>query len=388
MQWVNTYFAIFNKTDGSLIAGPVAANTLWTGFGGGCETNDDGDPIVTYDKLANRWVISQFSVSTTPYMECVAVSVTPDATGSWYRYSFEYSYFDDYPKMGVWPDAYYETFNMFDGNNFVGADACAYNRTAMLSGQPATQICFQQTSSVGSLLPSDVDGTTLPPAGSPNYMLDYGANSLDLYQFHVDFNNPSNSTFTGPTVINVAAFTPLCNGATDCVPQPLTDNKLDSLADRLMYRLAYRNFGSHESLVVNHSVAVNGSGGVRWYEIQSPGNKPVVAQQGTYAPDSNYRWMGSIAMDQSATSRSATASPAARSIPPSPLPDGCPPIHRRARIRDVGHGRHRLANPQPHPLGRLQLHVGRSHRRLHLLVHPGVHPHQRRLQLEHPHREL
>ena len=298
VQWVNTYFAVFDKTDGSLIAGPVAANTLWTGFGGGCEFNDDGDPIVTYDKLANRWVMSQFSVSTSPYMECVAVSVTADATGSWYRYSFEYSYFDDYPKMGVWPDAYYETLNMFDGNNFVGADACAYNRSAMLSGQAATQICFQQTSSVGSLLPADVDGTTYPPAGSPNYMLAYGANSLDLYQFHVDFNNPSNSTFTGPTVINVAAFTPLCNGGSDCVPQPTTDNKLDSLADRLMYRLAYRNFGSHESLVVNHSVAVSGGGGVRWYEIQSPGNNPVVAQQGTYAPDSNYRWMGSIAMDK------------------------------------------------------------------------------------------
>ena len=122
---------------------------LWTGFGGGCETNNDGDPIVLYDKLANRWVMSQFSVSTTPYLQCVAVSVTPDATGSWYRYSFQYTYFDDYPKMGVWPDAYYETFNMFDGDNFVGADACAYNRTAMLNGQPATQICFQQTSSVG-----------------------------------------------------------------------------------------------------------------------------------------------------------------------------------------------------------------------------------------------
>ena len=114
--------------------------------------------------------------------------------------------------MGVWPDAYYETFNMFDGNTFMGADACAYNRTAMLSGQAATQVCFQQEPFVGGLLPSDVDGVTPPPAGSPNYMLNYGDNSLNLYQFHVDFNDPSNSTFTGPTVIDVAPFTPLCNG--------------------------------------------------------------------------------------------------------------------------------------------------------------------------------
>ncbi len=298
VQWVNTYFAVFDKNSGALLAGPTPGNTLWSGFGGGCNANNDGDPIVVYDKLANRWVMGQFSVSTMPYLQCIAVSVTSDATGSWYRYAFEYTYFDDYPKMGVWSDGYYETFNMFNGNDFVGSDACAYDRTSMLSGLPATQICFQQGPSVGGLLPADIDGTTAPPSGSPNYLLNLGANSLNLFKFHVDFNDPSNSTFTGPTVIDVAAFTPLCNGESDCVPQPLTSNQLDSLADRLMYRLAYRNFGTHESLVVNHSVAVSGSSGVRWYEIQAPNGTPVVAQQGTYAPDSNYRWMGSIAMDR------------------------------------------------------------------------------------------
>ena len=297
VQWVNTSFAIFNKTTGALIAGPTAGNTLWSGFGGGCQTNNDGDPIVLYDKIAQRWIFSQFSVSTTPYLQCIAVSTTSDATGTYNRYSFQYSNFDDYPKMGVWPDAYYETFNMFNGNTFVGADACAYNRTAMLAGQSATQVCFQQGSSVGGLLPSDMDGTTVPPAGSPNYMMYFGTNNLNLYKFHVDFTNTSNSTFTGPTVISVAAFSALCGGGT-CVPQPSTTQQLDSLADRLMYRLAYRNFGSHESLVVNHSVSVSGGGGVRWYEIQNPGGTPVVAQQSTFAPDSTYRWMGSIAMDQ------------------------------------------------------------------------------------------
>ncbi len=267
VQWVNTSFAIFNKTNGALIAGPTAGNTLWSGFGGGCQTNNDGDPIALYDKIAQRWVFSQFSVSTTPYLQCIAVSTTSDATGTYNRYSFQYTDFDDYPKMSVWPDAYYETFNMFaGGTTFVGADACAYDRNAMLAGSAATQVCFQQGTAVGGLLPSDLDGTTPPPAGSANYMLYFGTNNLNLFKFHVDFTNPANSTFTGPTVINVAAFSPLCGGGT-CVPQPSVSQQLDSLADRLMYRLAYRNFGTHESLVVNHSVVAGSGGGVRWYEL-------------------------------------------------------------------------------------------------------------------------
>ncbi len=299
VQWVNVSFAIFNKATHALVAGPTAGNTLWSGFGGGCQNNNDGDPIVLFDKAAQRWVFSQFSVSTTPYLQCIAVSATSDATGSYYRYSFKYNNFDDYPKMGVWADAYYETFNMFSSTTgaFVGSDACAYDRSAMLAGAAATQVCFQQPSGVGGLLPADIDGSTAPPTGSPNYMLNYGTNRLRLYKFHVDFSTPSNSSFTGPTAISVAAFTPLCGGGT-CVPQPGTTQQLDSLADRLMYRLAYRNFGTHESLVVNHSVAVSGGGGVRWYEIQNPSGTPALAQQGTFAPDSSYRWMGSIAMDQ------------------------------------------------------------------------------------------
>ncbi len=297
VQWVNSSFAVFNKSTGALIAGPTAGNSLWSGFGGGCQTNNDGDPVVLYDKLANRWIFTQFSVSTQPFLQCVAVSTTSDATGTFNRYSFQYSNFDDYPKMGVWSDAYYITFNMFNGNTFVGADACAYDRTSMLNGQPATQVCFQQGSSVGGLLPADLDGTTAPPSGSPNFLVFFGTNNLNLFKFHVDFATPSNSTFTGPTVIPVTAFTPLCNGGT-CVPQSGTTQQLDSLADRLMYRLAYRNFGSHESLVVNHSVTAGSGGGVRWYELQNPNGSVTVAQQSTFAPDSKFRWMGSIAMDQ------------------------------------------------------------------------------------------
>src|SRR5258707_1380916 len=297
VQWVNSSFAVFDKSTGALVAGPTAGNQLWAGFGGGCQTNNDGDPIALYDKAANRWILTQFSVTTTPFLQCVAVSTTSDATGTYNRYAFQYSNFDDYPKMGVWPDAYYITFNMFNGNTFVEGDACAYDRTAMLSGAAATQICFQQGNSIGGLLPSDVDGITAPPVGSPNYLVIFSSwTNLALFKFHVDFANPLNSTFTGPANITVAAFTPLCGGGT-CVPQPGTTQVLDSLADRLMYRLAYRNFGDHESLVVNHSVAVNSTGGVRWYEIQDPNGAHTLAQQSTFSPDANFRWMGSVAMD-------------------------------------------------------------------------------------------
>ena len=310
VQWVNESFAVFDKTTGALLYGPVPGNTLWKGFGGGCETNNDGDPIVQYDKAAGRWVMTQFSVSTTPYLQCVAVSTTSDATGTWNRYAFSYTDFPDYPKLSVWPDAYYITFNMFRGGiTFTGGRVCAYDRNAMLQGQAATQQCFQLSTSYGGLLPSDLDGTIAPPAGSPAFVMNFGSNALNLWKFHVDWTTPANTTLTGPTSIPVAAFSAACSGGGACIPQPGTNQKLDSLADRLMYRLAYRHFADgHEALVVNHSVTVGGSKsssvGVRWYELRNPtgstmaAGTPVVYQQGTYAPDSTYRWMGSIAMDK------------------------------------------------------------------------------------------
>ncbi len=308
VQWVNESFAVFDKATGAIAAGfPKAGNTLWSGFGGGCEANNDGDPIAQYDKAANRWVLTQFSVTspaTYGYLQCVAVSTTSDATGSYSRYAFSYgaTSFNDYPKLGVWPDGYYVTYNLFNGNSFAGAKACSLDRAAMLAGAAATQVCFQLSSSFGGLLPSDQDGSTPPPAGSPNYLMNFGTNSLNLWKFHSDFTNPANSTFTGPTSIAVAAFTPACGGGT-CIPQPGTSQKLDSLGDRLMYRLAYRAFSGHEALVVNQSVKVSGSkrsevDGVRWYEIRSPGTTPTVFQQGTYSPDGASRWMGSVAMDK------------------------------------------------------------------------------------------
>jgi hypothetical protein len=312
VQWVNTYFAVFDKTTGAIAAGfPKAGNAVWAGFGGGCETNNDGDPIVQYDKAANRWILTQFSVSTTPYLQCVAVSTTSDATGSYNRYAFDYgsTQFPDYPKLGVWPDAYYITFNMFT-STFVGAKVCAYDRTAMLAGAAATQQCFQLSNSYGGLLPSDLDGATAPPPGAPNVVMNFGANSLNLWKFHVDFGVPAHTTFTGPVNMPVASFSRACNGS-NCVPQPGTSQKLDSLGDRLMYRLAYRNFGDHESLVLNHSVSVGGNlfnsgvSSVRWYELRNAQNStiatatPVIFQQGTLSTsDGIHRWMGSLAMDR------------------------------------------------------------------------------------------
>ncbi|TLY53702.1 MAG: hypothetical protein E6K53_00115 [Gammaproteobacteria bacterium] len=304
MQVVNTGLAVFDKATKAVVYGPVPTSTLWQGFGGQCETSNDGDAVVVYDKAAGRWIVSQFAVTTTPYLQCVAVSQTSNATGAWNRYAFSYgTVFPDYPKMGVWPDGYYETFNMFTGT-FQGAKLCVYDRAKMLAGAAATQQCFQLSSSYGGVLPADLDGATAPPAGSPNYHLNFTAGQLNLWKFHVDWTTPSNTTLTGPTAIPVASFSAACSGGA-CIPQAGTSQKLDSLADRLMFRNAYRNFGDHEALVVNHSVSAGGSGsprkrpsGVRWYEIRSPGTTPLVFQQSTFAPDSSFRWMGSIAQDK------------------------------------------------------------------------------------------
>ena len=298
VQWVNTSYAVYSKTSGALLLGPLAGNRLWTGFGGACETNNNGDIIAQFDKLANRWVMTQHATPAGgPYFQCVAVSTTSDATGSFYRYAFQLTtLFPDYPKLGVWPDAYYLTINLQTatfGNG--GGTMCALDRNSMLNGAAATSICFSTSSVFTSLLPADLDGANPPPAGAPNYLLSLGANALNLWKFHVDFVTPANSTFNGPSGIPVSPFSQACGGGV-CVPQVGTTQTLDSLGDRLMYRLAYRHFqDGHESLVVAHSVGA--PAGIRWYEIQSPGATPVISQQGTFSPDGSWRWMPSIAMD-------------------------------------------------------------------------------------------
>src|ERR1043166_1851389 len=307
VQIVNLSIEVFNK-DGSIALSFRNTNTLWTGFPGPCSTHNDGDGIVLYDPLADLWIISQFAVDfsgSTQTTECVAVSTSPDPTGSYFLYSFTYaSAIADYPKMGVWHDAYYETFNMFtNGTTFAGARMCAYDRAKMIIGQAATQQCFNTANTLGGLLPSDLDGSTPPPPGAPNTALALGssANQLDFWKFHVDWTTPANSTFTGPTILSTAAFTEACGISAACIPQSGTAQQLAGIGDRLMFRLAYRHLGDHESLVANHSVTAGGTVGVRWYELRldAATRNASIFQQGTYAPnDGNYRWMGSIAMDQ------------------------------------------------------------------------------------------
>ncbi len=311
VQMVNVTFAVYDKRDGALQLGPAPIHSLWRGFGGLCENggesavfSDGGDPIVLYDHLANRWMVSQlqFDETFTKTAQCIAVSTSTDATGSYHRYEFDFGLnFPDYPKFGIWPDAYYNSINVFRGKTFAGAEACAFDRAAMLTGAAANAICFQQPPSVSSLLPADLDGSTLPPAGAPNYFVGLAdATHLNLFRFHVNFANPAASTFSAPVLIDVAPYNEICARANtaSCIPEPAPGEKVDGLADRVMFRLAYRNFGDHEALVVNHTVEGGALAGVRWYEIRGPGGTPTVFQQGTIVdPDTDF-WLGSVAMDR------------------------------------------------------------------------------------------
>jgi hypothetical protein len=299
VQWVNTSMIVFDKTTKQPVLGPVDGSNLWKGFGGNCEHFNDGDPIVLFDRMANRWVLTQFAVSGSPFSQCIAVSTSADATGTYHRYEFQYTDFNDYGKFGIWPDAYYGTFNMFGSNNaFIGAKACAFERAKMIAGGPARMICFDARGQ-GGLVPADLEGATAPPAGTPNFVMNIGSDRLNLWRFKVDWTNPSTSALTGPVAIRTAPFQQACGNTGTCIVQPRTTQRLDSLGDRLMYRLAYRNFGAHESLVATHSVAVTATrAAVRWYEVRSPSGTPQINQQGTYAPTTASRWMSSAAMDK------------------------------------------------------------------------------------------
>jgi hypothetical protein len=315
VQWVNLSFAVWDVTSTpTRVLGPLAGNTLWKGFGGPCELTNNGDVITLYDSLAQRWLMSQFSVAK-PYYQCIAISTSADPTGSWYRYAYLISAdtMNDYPHFGVWPDGYYLTINQFlNSVTWAGAGVLVFDRSRMLAGQDASFQYFDLYSvnpNFGGMLPSDLDGSTPPPAGAPNYLLEVDdstwigpQDALRLWRFHVDWNNPANSTLglngQPNAVLPVANWTPLCPQTIACIPQNGTSARLDGLGDQLMYRLAYRNFGDHQSLVVNHSVDVGGGqAGIRWYEVRDPGGSPTLYQQGTYAPDSLSRWTGSIAMD-------------------------------------------------------------------------------------------
>ncbi|PLW96644.1 MAG: hypothetical protein C0591_08280 [Marinilabiliales bacterium] len=298
-QVVNSSFKIWNKT-GITVYGPADIITLWNGFPGPWSGTNDGDPIVLYDEYADRWIASQFSLphgsNNAPYYELVAVSATSDPTGAWYRYAFEFDKMPDYPKFGVWPDAYYLTINQFESGSWHGGGVCILDREAMLNGDPdAEMLLFDIGSGYGSLLPADADGSIYPPEGSPNYLVSLGPGSLRLLEAHADWNNTNNSSVEIVGNIAVTAY----SNSNITIQQRGTSQKLDALEDRLMYRLQYRNFEEYQVMVTNHTVNVGGGrAGVRWYELRNYGEGWEIYQQGTFAPDDgNSRWMGSVAMN-------------------------------------------------------------------------------------------
>lgn len=309
VQMVNLKFQIFDRAGNSLF-GPVNTNTLWAGFGGRCETGNAGDPIVLYDQFADRWLLSQFSPNSSPFFNCVAISTSPDPTGTYYRYAFSAPSFPDYPKYGIGRDAYY--INTNEGGT---TGNYALDRNAMLAGSPtATAIRIGISQNPFGLLPVDIDGNTLPPAGHPHHFIgtrdtDAGGNmdAVLLYKFTPNFTTPASSTFTGPTVLPAASFDsifPCTPSSRACIPQPGTTAKIDTLSyrQRPTFRATYRNFGTHESILATQSVeATTAMAGMRWYEVRDPNGTPTIHQQGTYAPgatDGIHRWMGAIASDR------------------------------------------------------------------------------------------
>jgi hypothetical protein len=316
VQVVNISFQIWNK-DGTTAYGPANINTLWNGFGGPCENTNDGDPIALYDHLADRWLISQFALPNYPqgpFYQCIAISQTADPTGAYYRYEFTWSAdkMNDYPKFGVWPDGYYMAVNQFTETDldWAGQGVAVFERDQMLNGNPARMIQFDlysQNSDLGGMLPSDLDGP-LPPDGAPNVFIEvdddawgFPNDQFSVFEFHTDWTTPGNSTFNQVATLNTAPYdSDMCgDNSRNCIPQPSGTN-LDSISDRLMYRLQYRNFGDYQTLVVNHTVDVDGTdhAGIRWYELRNTGAGWNIYQQSTFAPDANHRWMASVAMNK------------------------------------------------------------------------------------------
>lgn len=365
IQQVNSSFQIYDKQgNGLLKAGtppvptPMNSNTLFSTYQPAdslCRTTNFGDGVVRHDTLADRWLLSYFAFNVdadnnpvAPFHECIAVSKTADpVAGGWHLYDFLVSNqrFNDYPKLGVWPDGYYATFNWNGSPGAAGA--YAFDRANMLNGNPAGFVCFGCDTGLGlnggdgfshlstdtNLLPSDLDGTKPPAFGAPQTLTRFvGSNTLRSFAFHVDWQVPANSTLTQLPDVAVANF----NSSLTGIPQPDTTQTLDPLADRLMHRLQYRNFGDHETMVVNHTVNADGAGhaGVRWYELRRPAGSPnwSLYQQGTFAPDAAHRWMGSIAMDKAgniALGYSVSSAPAA---PDAQNPNVYPSIRAAGRL--------------------------------------------------------
>jgi hypothetical protein len=323
VEMVNVVWAVYSKT-GTRLLGPLGLDTIWADFAVPDCQDFGGDPIVLYDEIADRWLLSQLTFQGPIFYDCVAVSTTGDPTGSYFRYAFTSGEnFPDYPKYGVWPNAYFLATREFaPDDSFAGVGAYALERNKMLAGDPAARMVkFLLPPGAtpylpgDGLLPSDLDGNRPPPDRSPNYFVGtqdddgpYGApfDAINVFQFRVAWTARPTASFFQSAQLPVAEFDSAfpCDppGSRNCIPQPGTTQKLDILSyrQRPTWRLAYRNFGTYESLVTSQSVEARpGVAGMRWYELRRPADQPFVHQQGTYAPDDGvHRWMGSIAQDK------------------------------------------------------------------------------------------
>ncbi len=307
VETVNVQFAVYNKS-GAIVAGPTNIQTLFNPLGGVCASTF-GDPVVLYDRPADRWLISFIGSNSGGSIgaECVAVSKTNDPTGAYYLYGYSFgANLNDYPKLSTWAtttnSAYLATYNIFANfSNFVYADLCGFDRTKMLAGNSsAAQLCQQTTSNEFGYLPSDMDGPTPPVDGTPGLFITWQNNNpgqLYLRKLTLNF-SAGTSTLSSPTTISVANDTLACGNGGQCVPQAGTTQTLDTLGDRMMYRFAVRHFADHDRAVFNHAVGNGTSVAIRWYELWDPAGNVTLNQQGTFAPDTTYRWMASLAEDQ------------------------------------------------------------------------------------------
>lgn len=317
IQVVNSAFRIYDKT-GTPLTSLAQTNSLWSGAGGSCETNNSGDAIFLYDEQADRWVLTQFTLLAANAV-CFAVSTTGDPTGTYYRYQFDAVRYPDYYKLGVWPDpgnnAYFMGTNTGAGGQY---DIYAVDRANLIAGTTPRPVQYFQNHP-NLLMPADLDGDNLPPTGTPgifytfrdggeSYFVPSSAiDTLDIWEFNVDWATPASSTFTlvqGIVPPELADFNWTICGFfnSDCLVQPGTSQKIDSASWWPMQRLQYRNFGSYETLVSSWTVDVLASGdhaAPRWFELRRTGGAWSMAFQGTLAPDSKHRWMPSAALDGS-----------------------------------------------------------------------------------------
>jgi hypothetical protein len=328
--WVNSMYAVMTKT--GTVLGLFNGNTPFSGMSNLCASTNRGDPILQYDRLADRWILSQFAFAISggapaaPYLQCVAVSQTNNPLGAYHRYTITFSSvapsgFNDYGKLGIFPDGYYTSYNVFQGTpagSNSGVALCASERAKMLVGDATAKTLCAPTAFYGggaSFLPADVDGFIAPTTtaqGNIFMRYSFGGVSLRMLKMKpnyatdtVTLNDGLGGAFGSFVNLPVGPTTVACNGASGaCIAQPGTANRLDTLADRLMYRLAYRNRSGVDSLVVTQSVDPDGAGArgsaVRWYEVRAPFSAtPTLFQNATFDPGaSGDRWMGSIAMDK------------------------------------------------------------------------------------------